>query len=592
MCFVNFNNVTTLNTVLMKQSIFTVFAIAMLLLACKKETKTAHPSASGAAQVYYNGEIITMEGEQPQYAEAVVVKDEKILYVGTEEEAMKQAGSGHSMIDLEGKTMMPGFVEPHVHPSIAGTMLPNEIISMNDWVLPSGTKKAVVGHDAYIKRITESIAANAKPDEAYVIWGYHQLWHGELSREMLNRMAPNQPVGIIHRSFHEIFVNDAFIKKFNLKEEDYKKNPQVNWKKGHFYEGGWMALVPKISGMFFSPKKYGLGLSIMSQIVHQNGITTVCEPGFPSSDFDLEYNYLKKEMDKPQPYDVYLIPNGTQLNSMKGGNKEALAFIKTLDKYNTTNINFLPNQIKLFSDGAIYSQLMQMEGNYEDGHEGEWITPVDMLKTQMSLYWNEGYKIHIHANGDKGIQQVLDFNAIDQKVNPRKNHRLTLHHMGYFSEKQAKQIADLGIEASVNPYYLWALADKYSQAGLGKERGEALVRIKSLLDNKIPVSFHSDFSMAPMEPLTLAWTAVNRVTSENSKFSQEQRIDAYSAMKAITITAARTIELEQSIGSIKKGKIANFVILAENPLKIKPMLIKDIKILETVFKGKSFPVNQ
>jgi predicted amidohydrolase YtcJ len=63
-------------------------------------------------------------------------------------------------------------------------------------------------------------------------------------------------------------------------------------------------------------------------------------------------------------------------------------------------------------------------------------------------------------------------------------------------------------------------------------------------------------------------------------------------MKAITITAARTIELEQSIGSIKKGKIANFVILAENPLKIKPMLIKDIKILETVFKGKSFPINQ
>jgi predicted amidohydrolase YtcJ len=210
----------------------------------------------------------------------------------------------------------------------------------------------------------------------------------------------------------------------------------------------------------------------------------------------------------------------------------------------------------------------------------------------MTLYWNAGYKIHIHANGDDGIQKVLDFNALDQKTHPRKAHRLTLHHMGYFSENQAKQMANLGMEASVNPYYLWALADKYSEVGLGKERGEALVRIKSLIDNKIPVSFHSDFSMAPMEPLTLAWTAINRVTSENSKFSQDQRIDGYAAMKAITITAARTIDLEKVIGSIKTGKVANFTILYENPLKAKPITMKDIKVSETVFKGKSFPVKQ
>lgn len=574
----------------MKRLLKLTFIVALIVLeSCNQSTKK-NTSTLFADAIYFGGDILTMEGNVANYTEAVAIKDGEILFVGSKAEAEKYHGDSTIMNDLKGKTMMPGFVEPHVHPSIAATMLPNEIISMNDWILPSGTKKAVIGHDAYMKRIAESIKTNAKPDQAYVIWGYHQLWHGELTRDMLNKIAPNQPVGIIHRSFHEIFVNDAFIKKFNLTERDYKNNPQVDWKKGHFYEGGWMALVPKISGMFFNPEKYGIGLSIMSQIIQQNGITTVCEPGFPSSDFDIEYNYLKKEMDKPQPYDVYLIPNGTQLYSMKGGNEEALAFTKTLDKYETGNIKFLPNQIKLFADGAIYSQLMQMEGDYTDGHKGEWITPLDLLKAQMTLYWKEGYKIHVHANGDKGIQQVLDFNAADQKVFPRKDHRLTLHHMGYFSEIQAKEIANLGIEASVNPYYLWALADKYSAVGLGKERGEALVRIKSLVDNKIPVSFHSDFSMAPMEPLTLAWTAINRVTSENSTFSQDQRIDAYSAMKAITITAARTINLENEIGSIKKGKVANFTILNENPLKVKPMTIKDIKVVETVFKGRSYPI--
>ena len=325
----------------------------------------------------------------------------------------------------------------------------------------------------------------------------------------------------------------------------------------------------------------------MSQLVVQNGITTIAEPGFPSANFEAEYALLKIEMDKLPPYSVYLIPNGTQLYRMKGGNEQALAFTKTLDgKYNTDNIKFLPNQIKIFSDGAIYSQLMQMQDGYTDGHAGEWMTPPDLLKEQLSLYWDNGYKIHVHSNGDLGIQQVLDFNSADQKRNPRSDHRFTLHHMGYFTDAQAQQVADLGMEASVNPYYLWALADKYSEIGLGKQRGENLVRINSLADKNVPISFHSDFSMAPMEPLTLAWTAVNRVTSQGSKFSQDQRVDVYTALQAITINAARVLNLENEIGSIELGKNANFVLLDENPLKMEPITLKDIKVLGTVYRGE------
>ena len=214
------------------------------------------------------------------------------------------------------------------------------------------------------------------------------------------------------------------------------------------------------------------------------------------------------------------------------------------------------------------------------------MTPPDLLKEQLSLYWDNDYKIHVHSNGDLGIQQVLDFNSADQKRNPRSDHRLTLHHMGYFTDAQAQQVADLGMEASVNPYYLWALADKYSEIGLGKERGENLVRINSLADKNVPISFHSDFSMAPMEPLTLAWTAVNRVTSQGSKFSQDQRVDVYTALQAITINAARVLNLENEIGSIELGKNANFVLLDENPLKMEPITLKDIKVLGTVYRGE------
>jgi hypothetical protein len=519
-------------------------------------------------------------------AEAVVTNFNEIVFVGSKKEADMQFPNAKPH-NLKGNTLMPGFVEPHVHPSLAATMLPNEIIAPYDWVLPTGTKKGVSGHKEYIDKITKSITENSKKGEMYFIWGYHQLWHGELSREIINNITKENPVGIIHRSFHEIYVNDAAIELLGVTEDDFKGNPQVEWDKGHFYEGGWLELVPKMAPIMLEPTRYMEGLGMMTQLIQQNGITTVAEPGFPSSDFNGELALLKKEMAKNPPFDVYLIPSGTQLFGMKGGNKEAMAFMETLsDTYNTDNIKFLPKQVKLFSDGAIYSQLMQMKDNYTDGHHGEWMTPLDLFQEQISMYWDNDYKIHVHSNGDKGIQQVLDYLEIDQKRYARKNHRFTLHHMGYYTDGMAQEIKDLGVEASVNPYYLWALADKYSENGLGKERGENLVRINSLVKREIPVSFHSDFSMAPMEPLTLAWTAINRVTSEKNAFSQDQKISVFNAMRAITIDAARTLNLEKQIGSIAEGKKANLVILKENPFKVAPMKIKDIKVLATVFEGR------
>ncbi|ARV10579.1 metal-dependent hydrolase [Winogradskyella sp. PC-19] len=573
----------------MKLKITLSLFISILIIGCKMNNSNkdnqveTNPKISSV--LYMGGDIVTMDGNSLEMAEAIVTQDDEIVFVGALAGAEKEFPNSKKH-NLKGNTLMPGFVEPHVHPSLAATMLPNEIIAPYDWVLPTGTKKGVSGHDAYIDAITKSITENAKDGEMYFIWGYHQLWHGELSRDMINTITKDKPVGIIHRSFHEIYLNDAAIELLGITENDFKGNSQVEWDKGHFYEGGWLALVPKMAPIMLEPTRYMEGLGMMTQLIQQNGITTVAEPGFPSADFDGEIALLKKEMAKEPPYDVYLIPSGTQLFGMKGGNEEAMAFMETLsDTYNTDNIHFLPKQVKLFSDGAIYSQLMQMKDDYTDGHHGEWMTPLDLFQEQISMYWDNDYKIHVHSNGDKGIQQVLDFLELDQKRNARKNHRFTLHHMGYYTDDMAQEIKELGVEASVNPYYLWALADKYSENGLGKERGENLVRINSLVKRDIPVSFHSDFSMAPMEPLTIAWTAINRVTSEKNSFSQDQKIPVFEAMKAITIDAARTLNLEKQIGSIAEGKRANLVILNESPFSVDPMEIKNIKVLATIFEG-------
>ena len=575
--------------------LFILTAIVLILFSCDNNKRQGNQQASAEPYklqqtIFYGGDIITMEGDKPEYVEAVVQREGEIIFVGSKKEAFERFEGKAKLHDLHGETLMPGFIEPHLHPSIAAIMLPNETIAPHDWIKPDGVSKAAKTPEEYRKRLAEVIDAKAKTGEMFFVWGYHQLWHGDLSRAVLNEMAPDKPVGVIHRSFHEIFLNDKAIELFGITEEDFKGNPQVEWDKGHFYEGGWLALVPKIGPMLLNPKTYKKGLSLMTQLMLRNGITAICEPGFPSSDFDMEYNLLKGEMETNPSYDVFLIPNGTQLYGMNGNSNEKAmeAMEKLPSQYNTENIFFLPRQVKLYSDGAIYSLAMQMKEPYlSDEFKGQWMTPLDLFKEQLSLYWDNDYKIHVHSNGDLGIQQVLDYNREDQKRYPRKNHRFTLHHMGYFDADIAQQVKDLDIEASVNPYYLWALADKYSEYGLGPERAENLVRIKELTNRGIPVSFHSDFAMAPAEPLTLAWTAINRETAEHSKFSQDQRIDVFTAMKGITITAARTLNQEDRIGSIKEGKKANFTILEENPFKVDPMHIKDIGVVGVVYNGKA-----
>ncbi len=537
--------------------------------------------------LYYGGDILTMDGDKPTYVEAVITRGSKIIYAGNKATAFKNLTGKTVGIDLEGKTMMPGFIEPHLHPSIAAILLGGDIIAPHDWDVPDGLKKGVSGHKAYLARLKESIAKYGKEDSVLFIWGYHQLWHGDLSREILNKLAPTTPVAVIHRSFHEVFLNDAAIKLMNVKEEDYKGNPQVEFKRGHFFEGGWLALVPRIAPQLLNPTRYKKGLRDMTTLVVKNGITTIAEQGFPASSFEMEYPLLKQEMDKNPPYEVYNVLNGTQLYGAHGNsNEKAEVWMAAAPKYDTQNIKMLPKEVKLYADGAIYSLAMQMKDGYSDGFKGQWMTPLKLFKEQMNFYWDKGYKIHIHANGDLGIQMCIDLTREMMKRNPRKDHRLTLHHVGYFTEDQADEMQELGIEASANPYYLWALSDKYSEYGLGKKRATNMVHMKSLKDRNIPFSLHSDFGMAPLEPLTLAWTAVNRMTSEQTLVSQDQRIDAYTAMQGITINAARTLNLEDEIGSIKRGKRANFTLLEENPLKVKPMHIKDINVLGVIYNGE------
>ena len=542
--------------------------------------------------IYYGGNIITMEGDKPTYVEAVIERDGTIIYAGSKSAAVNNFAGKTLEVDLQGKTMLPGFIEPHAHPvSIGGFILANDIVAPHEWRMPHKTYPGVSGKENYLKAVKDIIDSKEDRAKTVMIWGYHKSWHGDITLKDIDKATGEVPTIIWQRSTHEIYLNTACIKKYGIKKGDLSEedDKQADWDNYHFWERAYQMMKgTKLSPFFGDQEMLKLGMKRISQLMLQNGLTAMTEPSFPNSTFEDEYAVLLDGTEKAQAYTIFLIAGFPEQFVKKIGNDAYADHIASLPgKYNTEYIKFLPNQYKTFGDGAIYSLALQLREPFYncDNCKSEWIIPPEPAQEIFDYWWDKGYKIHIHITGDLAFEQYLDFTEAALKRNPRKNHRTTFHHIGLFDAGQAQRMADMNIEASANPYYLWALADKYSETGMGPERAANMVAMKELTDRNIPLSLHSDFAMAPADPLLLAWVAANRIVASGKVMNPEQKISVYDAMKGITITAARTFEKDDTIGSIKVGKEATFTLLEQNPFKIAPEKLKDIPVLGVVYKG-------
>ncbi|QBN19357.1 amidohydrolase [Flavobacterium nackdongense] len=579
----------------MKKSILFAFALLLVMASCKKNEASPSAKNDNSATVYYNGDILTMEGDNATYAEAVVVKDGKITFLGSKDEAMKQAGQGHAMVDLEGKTLMPGFIDPHLHPNLGCFILNTKFATPFDWSFPWGKVNAVRGHKAFIDKIKEYANEISNPTEQLIVWGYMEPFHGEMSRKELDGISTTRPIMVWQYSAHEMIMNTAALQSLGITEAQTKGNSQIFYDKGRFVEAGFFnVVVPKLVPTMRNESVMKIAMGKLRDVAHMGGITTLGDMGTGSSGELLgDYKFIVDGLENDEtPFRMQLTPDVNTLSLMNGGDLEkTLEIVKDFEKKGSKHI-LINHAIKLYSDGAFFGQAFQvLPPGYLDGHTGEWIMDPKRLHRDMKFWWDKDYPIHIHCNGSLGLSSILDELEILQKESPKKDHRLTIEHFGQSSPAQSAQIARLGAVVSANPYYLYSMGDKYvSDKVLGKERGSEMVRLGSLVKNKVPFALHSDFTMAPIQPLLLAWIAANRVTADGTLMAPQEKVSVYNALQGITSNAAYMLRLEKETGSIKVGKKADFVILAENPLKIDPIKIKDIKILETVFEGKAFPI--
>ncbi|HKM53915.1 MAG TPA: amidohydrolase [Isosphaeraceae bacterium] len=554
----------------------------------------APAAAEGPTRVFTAAKIITMEPANPT-ATAVAIADQRILAVGSLEEVRKALADRPFVLDqrFEGKVMMPGLIEQHLHPILGALCLSVEVIAIEDWVLPGRTIHAATNQEEYRARLRQAHAAITDPKEFLFTWGFHRLWHGPLSRKELDAVSTTRPIVVWHRSCHEFTLNTRALEALEITrasvEGQGQASSQVDWEKGHFYEKGLELITGRLLPRMATPERMRSGLEMLIKYLHQSGVTAINEPGAIITP-ELLGLYQSILGAANTPFSTTLIPDGRSLFDRHGEDDAIAATEKVVALAPSGKVAFLPNQIKLFADGAVFSQLMQMKGGYTDGHKGEWIATPQDIRAATKLYWDAGYQIHIHVNGDLGLEVVLDALERCMRETPRYDHRTVLVHLACSTEQQVARIARLGAVVSANPYYVTALADRYGKEGLDVERSDQMVRLGSLSRRGVPISLHSDLPMSPVPPLFLAWCAVNRVTSSGRIAAKDQRLGVEQALRAITIDAAQSWRMETEMGSIAPGKVANFVVLEEDPLAIDPMKLKDIAIWGTVFEGTVFPV--
>jgi predicted amidohydrolase YtcJ len=538
--------------------------------------------------------LITLDATNKN-SNAVMIRGAKIHSVGQKESLINKFPDAIIDYSFANDVIIPGFIEHHIHPLLAAITMSSEIVAIDDWSLPNKQTKGVRDRASYLKRL-QLLEENIEDKNTPLIsWGFHHYFHGKLTKDDLDKISSDRPILIIHRSFHEFIMNSKALDLFGINKDDLNnltpaEKELADYDQGHFSERGLIMVMPKIMQYLASPQRIMQGFAVTEQYLKEQGVTLIANPGaMYNKDIQNIKNYVLG--DEATPFRSLFIPSALYMLE-HFEISELLNETEALLSWGAGKVHYLPKQIKLFTDGAMYSQNMVLRDGYLDGHQGVWLMEAEVFDKVFKLYWDANYQIHIHQNGDSGLDRILDAVEKNNLRNPREDHRTTIVHFGYSAPDQIARIKELGLMVSANPYYVTVLSDLYSKVGVGYERSQEMVRLGDVARAEIPLSLHSDMPMAPASPLVLMHAAVNRINYADKVAGPNQRISVLEALEGVTLNAAYTINLEKDYGSISVGKYANLTVLSENPLTINPLKIKDIEIRGTIEEGKVFRSNK
>jgi predicted amidohydrolase YtcJ len=557
-----------------------IFGIC-LLFSCKETEKR---EAENNAVVYYGGDILTMAGESPEYVEAVVVKDGKILFAGASSEAMEMAGSGHQMIDLEGKTLMPGFIDPHSHFINSLGMSTQANCSPS----PVGEADDVAG----IVRALQNLKTEKNIPDGELIMGYGYddtvMPEGKLlNRDDLDAAFPNNPVMVIHVSLHGAVLNSKAMEQYGISDKTETppggiivRKPGTNEPYGLIMETAFLPIFSNLPKP--SEEELMQQLKDGQMIYAEAGVTTAQEGASHLGDIEI----IQKGADKNALFiDVVSYPFITEFDT--------IFKLYSADDFGKYNNKFKLGGIKITIDGSPQGRTALFTTPYltggpsgEENWLGESTFSQEEVNQMLKNVYDKGLQSTFHANGDGAIDMCIKAHEFASQGNPTKERRTTIIHSQFVRPDQLDKYVEYKMIPSLYTEHTFFFADAHIK-NRGLEQASFISPMKTAIAKGLKPTNHTDFNVAPIDQMMVVWTAVNRISRNGEIIGADERVSPYQALQAITSNAAYQYFEEDSKGTLEEGKLADLVILDNNPLKIDPMKIKDIQVLETIKEGQT-----
>jgi hypothetical protein len=552
-----------------------VFTLTVLTSGCAPSDP-----ATVAETIYFGGPIVTMNDAQLN-AEALAVKDGKILAVGSRAEIDKlHKGKSTRLVDLDGKTMMPGFIDGHAHVGGFGS----QAVGANLLAEPDGTANTIDDLVAKLQAFAKS------PDVERTGWifglGYDDSLLGRHpTREDLDKVSPTIPVIAVHISAHMSAMNSAGLKAVGIGPDS--EDPP----------GGVI-------------RREADGKTPNGVLEELASIPYMVKAINPTKAADQDF-FLAKGIELAKSYGYTTATEGRLLGpqdaAMRGAASRGLMDIDVIGWADYTVKSDLDTGLS--PDYSNHYRLGGLKINLDGSPQGRtaWSTKAylippdgqkagykgypaieDTAKVQALLdeAYTKGWPVKVHANGDAAIDQL--FAALRPVVAKHgvKPGQTILIHGQFLRSDQVQDLKSLGIFPSMFPMHTFYWGDWYKQI-IGPERAAKISPMRSILNTGLHATSHTDAPVALPNLMQVVWATVNRISRSGEIIGADERVTPLEAMKMITLWGAEQFGEDKTKGSLTPGKLADMVVLSDNPLTIEPTKINAIVVLETIKEGKT-----
>jgi len=551
------------------------------LAACDQPSVGAARDA--ADRVFLNGAIYTVDTDR-SWAEAVAVKDGRIVYVGDDEGAARHIGVETELIDLAGQMLLPGFHDAHIH--ILTEVLSDEECNL----LRIETLEEVAA------RLKDCTALLGHGGERWITgggWG-EWLWpEANPKKGLLDLLFPDRPVYLPSSFGHAAWVNSKALEiaGIDADTEDpeagiIERDPETGEPSGTLRESAMTLVSKKIPPFTLEQRKKrvlaGIALS------HANGITAVIEPGVGPEHIE-QLLAVADDGDFDLRAVASLSPIGWHAGVF---GDEVFELMEGREAWRRPNIDV--DSVKIYMDGVIEfgtSPLLEPYADPEYG-SGEFFYEQEVVDVYFTKLDAMGLQIHVHAIGDAAVRRALDAFDTMRAANGMSDNRHQIVHLQLIHEDDRPRFAELNVGAVFQS--LWAYPDPAALdldiPMLGEERTWQMYPIASVQKAGGRIVGGSDYWVTDLDPLLAIETAITRQdpwTNEGPVLNVDERVDLATMIEAYTINGAYQMGLEDEQGSIEVGKRADLVVLNRNLFELAPAKINEARVMMTIFDGRT-----